>query len=202
MKRKILTLLTVLAAAVAITTASTHAQAATTPHHPFTHGKVAGHHMVNGKLVTYYYWPESGVNGGDLGYVVDDPNNGGNGTQQQIWTPNGNSQQGWYITCGTSDCSYYYIVNENGKCLDDTLGGTADDTPVQVWTCNASHNQLWSYNKYQGSNGAFAMWISYSGACMNDQHPYTDGGKIQMWECQFPPNNHNSEAWQVPAATW
>lgn len=195
MRRKVLVLLATIIAV--FSTASLALTASATPH-PTPTPHIGAH-----KLITYYYWPESGVNGGNLGYVVDDTGNGGNGTQQQIWTPNGNSQQGWYLTCFQSDCAYYWLVNENGKCLDDKNGGTSNGNPVQIYTCiQGDHNQAWFYNKYQGSNGAYAMWINYNGVCMTDQHPYTDGGKIVMWQCEFPPNNHNSQAWQVPAATW
>lgn len=155
------------------------------------------------KLITYYYWPESSVNGGNAGYVVDDPNNDGAGTQLQVWTPNGKPQQGWYLfIVYLNGVGYAEIVNENGLCVDDEYDHTANGTKVQVYTCLGNVNQLWNYFKFSGSNGNGALWINYNGACLDDQHPYTDGGKTQMWQCDFPPNNDNAEAWQVPAATW
>lgn len=196
MRRKALVLLASLVAVFG--TAFMGLTASASPH-PTPTPHIGAH-----KLITYYYWPESSVNGGNAGYVVDNPNNTStNGVQQQIWTPNGGGQQGWYLSCFLSDCSYYWIINENGKCLDDTLGGTANGTKIQQWTCiSGDYNQAWLYHKYSGPNGNYAMWVSHSGACIDDAHPYTDGGKLQMWQCDFPPNNDNAEAWQVPAATW
>ena len=153
--------------------------------------------------INYYKWPESSINGGPAGYDADDPNAGGNGTQQQVWTPNSNNQQLWYVATTVFPGNYYELVNYNGKCLDDTNGGTNNGNKVQLYTCQSGNkNQAWSYNKYSGPNGNYVMWINYNGVCLDDAAPYTDGGKMQMWECHFPPNNDNAEAWQVPANTW
>jgi hypothetical protein len=32
----------------------------------------------------------------------------------------------------------------SGKCLDATGHGTADSTPLEIWTCNGGANQKWS----------------------------------------------------------
>jgi hypothetical protein len=33
---------------------------------------------------------------------------------------------------------------QSGLCLDVTGAGTADGTPIELWTCNGGSNQQWS----------------------------------------------------------
>lgn len=153
-------------------------------------------------LATYYYWPASSVNGGPNGYCVDDPNDGGDGTQLQIWSCHAVNQEYWLVHTTSYGSSYYELVLFNGKCLDDANDSTSNGAKVQGWDCLGNANQAWYYNKYSGSNGNYAMWINSNGVCLDRTGAAGDGYKLQMWQCVFPPHNDNVEAWQVPAATW
>ena len=61
------------------------------------------------------------------------------GTQLDIYTCNGGSNQRWELHPDGS------ITNsESGLCLDVIGQKTAAGSPVDLWTCNGGSNQLWS----------------------------------------------------------
>ena len=63
------------------------------------------------------------------------------GTKTQIWdcTP-GDPNQQWSYNSTTRQ-----LINPTtGKCLDVTGQNSADNTPLQIWTCNGQSNQMWT----------------------------------------------------------
>jgi hypothetical protein len=72
------------------------------------------------------------------------------------------------------------ILGVAGKCLDDSADGTADGNRIQLWDCNGSAAQSWTYQ-----NGAF---VGPGGKCLDVQWGNTAAGTIvQLWECNGTP---------------
>ena len=71
-----------------------------------------------------------------------------------------------------------------GKCLDVPNGATANGTRVQLWDCNGSSAQQWSFQA-DGSIRAFnkCLDVSNSGTA--------DGSVIQLWDC----NGSGAQQW-------
>jgi Ricin-type beta-trefoil lectin domain len=81
------------------------------------------------------------------------------------------------------------ITGIGGKCLDVAAAGTANGTPVQLWTCNGTGAQNWTV----GSDGT----IRALGKCLDVTSAGTaDGTKLQLWDC----NGTGAQAWRVEAA--
>jgi poly(3-hydroxybutyrate) depolymerase len=72
-----------------------------------------------------------------MGKCLDVPANAGSGTRTRIWDCNGSANQQWNVnTNGT-------ITNaQSGLCLD--VNGTANNSAVNVATCNNGANQRWA----------------------------------------------------------
>lgn len=72
-------------------------------------------------------------------------------------------------------------------CLDVKGGSSASGTPVQLWTCNASAAQRWSYDRatQRVTNTAFGKCLDVSGADV------TPGTKVQIWDC----NGTDAQRW-------
>jgi hypothetical protein len=59
----------------------------------------------------------------------------------QLYTCNGTGAQHWSLAADGE------LVNANsGKCLDVVDKGTVNATRLQIWSCTASANQIWSLN--------------------------------------------------------
>ena len=76
------------------------------------------------------------------------------------------------------------IVGLDGKCVDVRSSGTADGTPVQLYTCNGTAAQQWSFHG-DGTVRAF-------GKCLDVASGSTvDGAKVQLWTC----NGTGAQQW-------
>jgi lysophospholipase L1-like esterase len=65
-----------------------------------------------------------------------------------------------------------------GKCLDVAGSGTADGTPVQLWTCNASGAQRWTYTPGPGGT------LRALGKCLDVSNAGTaNRTRVQLWSC-------------------
>jgi hypothetical protein len=63
-----------------------------------------------------------------------------------------------------------------GKCLDDTASGTADDNPVQLWSCNGDAAQQWLVDNGQ---------VMDFGKCLSDLNGgAANGTKAVLYSCQ------------------
>ncbi|WP_238008355.1 beta-1,3-glucanase family protein [Dactylosporangium sp. AC04546] len=69
------------------------------------------------------------------------------------------------------------LVNANGPCLDVRSSGTANGTPVQIYTCNGTGAQQWTYVEAGSTLRAL-------GKCLDIPNGATaNGTKLQLWDC-------------------
>jgi hypothetical protein len=118
--------------------------------------------------------------GAASGKCIDDPNSSTtNGTQLEIWTCHGSSNQQFTATGGT--------LQVLGKCLDAYNNQTANNTKVEIWSCNGGANQQWSYNS---SNGTIVG--AQSGKCLTVQGASTSNGALLiLYTC----NGGSNQKW-------
>ncbi|WP_428986358.1 RICIN domain-containing protein [Streptomyces camelliae] len=103
---------------------------------------------------------------------------------QDYWSPGG---IGWI-----GDSSLVMRVEAaKGKCLDVQGSGTANGTPVQIYTCNNSAAQEW---KLWGSyDGGYALYNTKAAKCLDVKSGNNaNGTKIQIWSC----NGSAPQQWQ------
>jgi len=74
------------------------------------------------------------------------------------------------------------IKGDHGKCLDDFGGGTTNGNKVDIWDCNGTVAQKWTFS------GGHLMVL---GKCLNDASHTGAGTKLVVWGC----NNHLSQLW-------
>ena len=81
-----------------------------------------------------------------------------------------------------------------GKCLDDTGSGTADNNPVQLWSCNGDAAQQWQVDGQE---------IMDLGECLSTFNGgAANGTKAVLYSCQTTFNNINlSQLWTGDGAT-
>ena len=75
------------------------------------------------------------------------------------------------------------LYTQSGKCLDLTNYGTANGTPIQLWTCNGGSQQAWQ----RMQDGT----VRAHGKCM-DLNTYNNGQRPWLWDCHGYPN----QVWQ------
>ncbi|MBC8994854.1 family 16 glycosylhydrolase, partial [Micromonospora chalcea] len=81
------------------------------------------------------------------------------------------------------------IIGYGNKCVDVASAGTANGTPVQLWTCNGTAAQRWSWNA-DGSVRAL-------GKCLDVAAGSTaSGAKVQLYDC----NGTGAQKWVFSAA--
>jgi Ricin-type beta-trefoil lectin domain/Putative Ig domain len=74
------------------------------------------------------------------------------------------------------------IKGDHSKCLDDFGGATANGTKVDIWTCNNTVSQQWTF-----VSGA----LSVQGKCLDDSSQGGAGAKLVIWTC----NGHSAQTW-------
>ncbi len=74
------------------------------------------------------------------------------------------------------------ITGDHSKCLDDFGGATANGTKVDIWTCNKTVSQQWTF-----VSGA----LSVQGKCLDDSSQGGTGAKMVIWTC----NSHSAQTW-------
>lgn len=66
-----------------------------------------------------------------------------------------------------------------GKCLDVTSGSTADGAKVQLYDCNGTGAQQWSYNSSTGDVVNIA-----ANKCLDvTDNSSANGARAQIWSC-------------------
>jgi O-glycosyl hydrolase len=85
------------------------------------------------------------------------------------------------------------LVNPvSGKCLDVDGGGTADGTPVQIWSCRGNANQSWTST----DAGELRATIGGVTKCLDATGGGTaNGTRIVMWSC----NGGANQQWTLAA---
>jgi hypothetical protein len=118
--------------------------------------------------------------GAGSGKCIDDPNSSTtNGTQLQIWSCNGRSNQQIVATGGA--------LRVEGKCFDAPKGATGNGTIVEIWTCHGGANQNFTYNPGNGT-----IVGTQSGKCVTVQHASTaNGAKLILFTC----NGGSNQKW-------
>lgn len=78
------------------------------------------------------------------------------------------------------------IFSAGGECVDDALAGTANGTAIQLFMCNGSAAQNWTWNSADGS-------LSALGKCMDaSAGGTTNGTLIQLFDC----NGSGAQQWR------
>jgi serine protease len=75
------------------------------------------------------------------------------------------------------------IKGDHGKCLDNSGASTANGNKVDIWTCNGTVAQIWTF-----TNGA----LSVQGKCLDDVSQGGAGSKLVIWTC----NGHRAQTWK------
>src|SRR5271166_4665026 len=78
------------------------------------------------------------------------------------------------------------IRGNGGKCIDDAGAATNDGTAIQIWTCNGTTGQNWTWNSSDGT-------LHILGKCMDVTGGGTaNGTQIQLWDC----NGTGAQQWR------
>ncbi|KAI9318280.1 ricin B lectin domain-containing protein [Zopfochytrium polystomum] len=118
------------------------------------------------------------------GFALDNPFNGGRGTQVDLFDSARAANVWTFNPDGT-------IRTPRGFCLDNTNGQLVDGNPVQVFDCNGTPAQKWIYRSDR------TIFNLQSQRCLdNDSGRQQNGNKVQMWTCQ---NGNPSQTWDRPA---
>ncbi|MFC5720534.1 CAP domain-containing protein [Streptomyces gamaensis] len=81
------------------------------------------------------------------------------------------------------------VTGLGGKCLDVRSGSTGNGTPVQLYSCNGTDSQKWTYTEQPGEVGAT---VTAFGKCLDvASSGTTDGTKVQLWDC----NGSGAQKW-------
>ena len=76
-----------------------------------------------------------------------------------------------------------------GKCLDDNTGSAVNGTKVQIWDCNGSGAQQWTY-----TGGT----LQVNGKCLDITGAGTANGTLaEIWDC----NNGGNQQWEAVGST-
>ena len=74
--------------------------------------------------------------------------------------------------------------------MDVTSSGTANGTRIQLFTCNGTGAQQWSWN-----SSTRALVNPQSGRCLDDPSSSTvDGTQLQLFDC----NLTGAQQWTLP----
>ena len=79
------------------------------------------------------------------------------------------------------------ITGNGGKCVDVAGSNTADGTHVQLYTCNGTNAQKWTWNSGDSTIRALGKCMDVSGGGS------ANGTRVQLWTC----NGTGAQAWQV-----
>jgi len=128
--------------------------------------------------------PSGEIHAVGAGKCLDVPNSAqANGTQVDIWTCGGGSNQIWTYTS-----SAQLTVYGGAKCLDAYNNQTTPGTKVEIWDCNSGANQQWQVN----ANGTITG--VQSGLCLDVTGASTANGALaELWTC----NGQSNQQWSL-----
>ncbi|MEV4509944.1 ricin-type beta-trefoil lectin domain protein [Dactylosporangium sp. NPDC049525] len=69
------------------------------------------------------------------------------------------------------------VKGPGGLCLDVRSSNSANGTPVQIWTCNGTGAQQWTYVEAGSTLRAFGKCLDIPGGAT------ANGTKLQIWDC-------------------
>jgi endo-1,4-beta-xylanase len=130
------------------------------------------------------------VNAVGSGKCLDVPNLSTTaGTQLDIWSCNGGTNQIW---TSTSSGQLTVYSGSSQMCMDAYGNGTTPGTKVDVWTCNGGANQQWNIN----SNGTITG--VQSGLCLDVTGASTaNGALVELWTC----NGGSNQQWTAGSSS-
>jgi hypothetical protein len=73
-----------------------------------------------------------------------------------------------------------------GWCLDLSGGSQDNGTPIQIWECNGSQNQLWYF-----PSGAWKIMLAVNNNKCIDAGSMANGAKLLLWDC----NGLDQQGW-------
>jgi alpha-galactosidase len=107
------------------------------------------------------------------------------GTQLEIWTCNGGSNQIWTYTA-SGELTVY--SGSSLRCLDAYNNQTTPGTKVVIWSCNGGANQQWRLNSGGTITGV------QSGLCLDVTGASTaNGALVELWTC----NGQSNQQWTL-----
>ncbi len=107
------------------------------------------------------------------------------GTQLDIWTCSGGSNQIW---ARTSSGQLTVYSGSSQMCLDAYNNQTSPGTKVEIWPCNGQSNQQWNVN----ANGTITG--VQSGLCLDVTGASTaNGALVELWNC----NGQSNQQWSL-----
>lgn len=92
---------------------------------------------------------------------------------------------------GTASADSFGTISifDNNKCMDVRSSNSANGTPVQIYSCNASGAQTWTGTDKPDGIG---MTLSALGKCLDVAGSGTaDGTRVQLWDC----NGSDAQRW-------
>jgi alpha-galactosidase len=107
------------------------------------------------------------------------------GTQLDIWTCNGGSNQMWTHTSSNQLTVY---SGSSQMCMDAYNNQATPGTKVEIWACNGGANQQWQLN----ANGTITG--VQSGLCLDVTGASTaNGALVELWTC----NGQSNQQWTL-----
>ncbi len=90
---------------------------------------------------------------------------------------------------GGGDGSTGPVTGYAGKCMDVEAANSADGTPVQLYTCNGTDAQQWTFHD-DGTVRALGKCLDVSGGST------ANGAEVQLWTC----NGTGAQQWTLSGA--
>jgi glucoamylase len=78
------------------------------------------------------------------------------------------------------------ILGYSGRCIDDASASTDDGTAIQVFACNGTAAQSWSWNSNDGTLRALNKCLDVTGGAT------ASGTPVQLWDC----NGTGAQEWR------
>ena len=103
----------------------------------------------------------------------------------------------WQVTGCTRNSSIQqtgYVAGYHSLCLDDYRSSAANGNPIDLYTCNGTAAQAWTFQETQATAGGTEVGylVSSNGRCANDAGYGGRGAKVVLWACTGTSN----EEWQ------
>ena len=78
------------------------------------------------------------------------------------------------------------IGGASGKCIDDAGASANNGAAIQIWTCNGTNAQSWTWNSGDGTLRALGKCMDVTGGGV------ANGTQIQLWDC----NGTGAQEWR------
>jgi len=135
------------------------------------------------------------------GSCADVPNGSTtNGTQLQLYSCWGGTNQNFGFTPVTGTAGQYNVRTVAASCLDVSGSSTADNASVVQWTCHANNNQRFRLQPVavSGATNTFNLVAVHSGKCVA---PRGDATANTTQLVQLPCSAATSRVWRIPGYT-